>query len=540
MGGAVHLVSSPSVLITNSEFSNNSVTKSTGLGAGVCFVKENDGTSPLATVEKSVFTNNSGSSLGGGMYSFFYSLLVRQCRFVGNSSGRGGGIFYDGRLPGSDKIERCYFFDNSTTENGGAVGTFARSLEIENSVFGSNSTLTSGGAVNLHSGLENGSYYNASFSSIFRNSTFYNNRATSYGGAISNIGGHPVYIYNSIFWGNQGATFYQDGKSRNSDDIASFNSSIGAPTITMRYTDMESFGGTDTPAHVSQVGCFSADPDLVDPDGPDNINGTSDDNLSIALSSPCIDRADGNYAPPQDIEFRPRTDYGPTPNQGTGSPNYGDIGAYEGPSTGSPPVEPPPDRDGVSIVGPILKPLLLTPKGLPLPFSQGFEGTWPPAGWTVIDHAGTGLTWERSDTVVSTGLNNLCQFGSGYAAAADSDKIDTLNVGMDTSLVSPPIQLSGSTAYLGYASHFQDYAGYGEIWLQISFNNGESWTTLRYQSFDDPPGGGRFVGGTWEVENLTPYKGKTVLLRWRYNDNGLSAWYWHIDKVKVSETVPAP
>jgi hypothetical protein len=150
------------------------------------------------------------------------------------------------------------------------------------------------------------------------------------------------------------------------------------------------------------------------------------------------------------------------------------------------------------------------------------------------------LTWERSDTVDSTGLNNLCQFGSGYAAVADSDELDNSAVGMDTSLVSPSIKLSGSTVYLGYASHFQDYIGAGEIWLDISTNNGATWTNLRYQSSDDPPGGGRFVGGTWEVENLTAYRGKTVLLRWRYSDNAVWAWYWHIDNVKVSETVPIP
>jgi Chlamydia polymorphic membrane protein (Chlamydia_PMP) repeat len=357
MGGAVHLVSCPSVLITNSEFTNNTVSKPTGMGGGVCILKSNDGTNPLATVEKSVFKNNSGGSLGGGLYSYYYSMLVRQCTFIGNTTGNGGGVFSDGKLPGADKIERCYFFDNSATDRGGAVATYARSIETENSVFGSNTTPAGGGAVSLHSGLGNGSYYNNAFSSIFRNCTFYNNQATSYGGGISNIGGHPMYIYNSIFWGNQGKPLYQDGATRNSDDIASHDSSIGAPTITMRYTDMESFGGADTPAHVSQVGCFSADPVLVDPDGPDNITGTSDDNLSIRYTSPCIDRADGNSAAAKDIEFRPRTDYGPTPNQGTGTPDYGDIGAYEGPSAGS----PEPEVDGVSIVGPILKPLLLSP-----------------------------------------------------------------------------------------------------------------------------------------------------------------------------------
>jgi len=198
-------------------------------------------------------------------------------------------------------------------------------------------------------------------------------------------------------------------------------------------------------------------------------------------------------------------------------------------------VPPPTPGSGASIIGTIFKPLLLNNS---LPFNEDFEGAWPPAGWTIVDSAGTGLNWTRSDMA---GTSNWCQFGSGFAAVADSDKLDPLPaIGMHTSLVSPPVNLTGPNAYLGYASNFQDNGGNGQIWLEISKDNGISWTLLRYQSTDDPPFVGDSVGGTWEVEDLSSYVGSKVLLRWTYSDDVDWAWYWHIDTIKVMNTSPTP
>ena len=65
------------------------------------------------------------------------------------------------------------------------------------------------------------------------------------------------------------------------------------------------------------AGNFSADPQFVDPEGPDNILGTLDDGFTLRNTSPCIDAADGpqlaadfadldldaNLAEPQPLDF---------------------------------------------------------------------------------------------------------------------------------------------------------------------------------------------------------------------------------------------
>ena len=52
-------------------------------------------------------------------------------------------------------------------------------------------------------------------------------------------------------------------------------------------------------------------------------------------------------------------------------------------------------------------------------FQEGFEGTFPPTGWTVTDNLGYTNQWQRSDYWSFYGGNNNT-YGSGYAAAADS------------------------------------------------------------------------------------------------------------------------
>ena len=249
----------------------------------------------------------------------------------------------DYKLTNADKIERCLFADNSSTVRGGAICSFARSVEVENSVFTGNTAYLRGGAVGMHSGVTDSAYYNPNYTGIFRNNVFYSNQAETLGGGIDNIGDHRMYIYNSIFWANEAPDiFWEDGAQRSSDDIAN----PGLSTMDMYYTDMESWGQPDAPVAVNAAGNFSEDPLFVDPDGSDNILGTADDNLSITYSSPCIDRADGDNAATTDFEFRVREDYPSVPNQGAGNPDYGDIGAFEGPSSGNPlpppPTPPPP------------------------------------------------------------------------------------------------------------------------------------------------------------------------------------------------------
>jgi uncharacterized repeat protein (TIGR01451 family) len=158
---------------------------------------------------------------------------------------------------------------------------------------------------------------------------------------------------------------------------------------------------------------------------------------------------------------------------------------------------------------------------------EDFEGAFPPAGWQVLDNAGTGMVWDRNDAF---GEPNQCAFGSGYSAAAHAEGS---GLAWDTELWSPPITLPpGSSAVLKYASNFQDYAGNGDIYLDVSTDGGMSWTNLRSQTADDP------AGGTLEFEDLSTFAGETLVMRWVYTATDAAAWYWHIDDVQVVSCIP--
>ncbi|HHJ07222.1 MAG TPA: hypothetical protein ENK24_06955, partial [Anaerolineae bacterium] len=155
--------------------------------------------------------------------------------------------------------------------------------------------------------------------------------------------------------------------------------------------------------------------------------------------------------------------------------------------------------------------------------NEGFEGAFPPSGWSVTDLAGSGHVWAQSAV-------NHTQ-GSGNAAAADPDAAGT---GVwDTLLTSPPVNVTAPVS-LTYASNFQDYAGNGDIWLDISADGGGTWTNLRYQTADDPS------GGTIETENLSAYVGSSVIFRWHYSATNATAWYWHIDDVNIPGSCTPP
>lgn len=193
-------------------------------------------------------TDNSAASNGGGVYfrfglSFFYPNLER------NSANNGGGFFTatDALVLTSEGVVA----DNRATSIGGAIFSAGSRLTIDATQFNNNTAGGSAGAIH-HSGdlLEIGNSIfvrneadgpsgNGGALSVFgpatvRNSTFFENSATTLFGAIY-VGGNPeatLDLQNSIIWNNSAAGFPQmrqqgGGTTRNSDIEGSGGSGPG-------------------------------------------------------------------------------------------------------------------------------------------------------------------------------------------------------------------------------------------------------------------------------------------------------------------------
>ncbi len=335
MGGAIELNNTVGAMVSGSIFSGNSVT-SLGEGGGGAISLQWDMVSPepSVTVDNCKFENNSSKLEGGALYSNRVHVLVSESTFIGNSAVNGGAIMLDYQLSQPSIVKRCLFLENHAVvvnhfqAFGGAICTYVRSIVIENSIFAYNSSENNGGAVRLHAGY-GGDYY-AGYSAVVKSSTFYANRANNWGGAIANTNLPTLYLYNSILWENQAVeTFWSGSEHQASIDVANLSDSAARVTaMTIRYTNMESLDWEHWSVSESHPGSFSLDPLFVDPDGIDGLPGTLDDNFQLQASSPCVDRAEGDFVTECDMDCYPREDLS-VANQGIGTPDYADIGALE-------------------------------------------------------------------------------------------------------------------------------------------------------------------------------------------------------------------
>lgn len=242
------------------------------------------------------------SSFGGGIDIYTGQPTIRDCRFTLNSARFGGGVSIVDAAP---SIAQCIFRENIALETGGGVLVWGlREPVIETSLFEKNVARQGGGVFSdspggtfngcifiRNRGVGGGIYtmysqsalisnclFNANATSgvfgaytrdmFVLNSTFVSNWGDEYGyhaglGSYSPIDTHVV---NCIFWNNHGDPYYQ----------------VGANNVT--YTLIEEWTGIPP-----GIGNSGADPMFVDLDGPDDIEGTPDDNLRVLPGSPSID-----------------------------------------------------------------------------------------------------------------------------------------------------------------------------------------------------------------------------------------------------------
>lgn len=351
-------------------------------------------------ISNNIFSGNVASNHGGGMYIIYGSPTVEDCEFTQNEAGyAGGGLFTDDGC--NITLRGCTLIENIATSYGGALYNETNTSIIENCEFVNNRASDQGGAIyngSSHPDISDtlfwynvsvgngGGVYNYRSHPIFTNCKFIANKTEAgHGGAVLNrVDSNPKF-YNCIFSFNQsdignGGAIYNDAYLNYPDPelyncSLSWNTALGNgggiysdhgsndTTITncILWNNVDTSGSQQdlsaqiygSTYHVSYScilgydtllgeGNINTDPMFVDPDGPDWMYGTLDDNLRLAAGSPCIDAGDSTAVPVDittDLDGNPRF-YDDPFTVDTGVPGDPcvcvDMGAYEFTGEGGP------------------------------------------------------------------------------------------------------------------------------------------------------------------------------------------------------------
>lgn len=278
-GGAIRGSSVGVLTLLNCAFVDNHATES----GGAVYI-----TGCQAVFSNCTFRDNKATYNGGAIMADLRSnLLLEDCTVLGNEAGWGGGGL---NARGADSIfRRCTFSGNHAAMRGGATSC-SGTVWMSNSVFSGNSAHNEGGAM-----------FAGTWATVVH-CTFVRNTSGVLGGAwMSNKTKWAVDVYGSIFWGNRD----QAGEEASAQ--------IYHTRLEAVYSCIQNWPVIPT--------VISEDPQFVDPNGPDGLAGTEDDDLSLRPGSPCIDTGFLSSAPwPFDLDRgrRPRL-------AGTTI----DLGAYE-------------------------------------------------------------------------------------------------------------------------------------------------------------------------------------------------------------------
>ncbi|MGR6319832.1 S8 family serine peptidase [Micromonospora soli] len=156
---------------------------------------------------------------------------------------------------------------------------------------------------------------------------------------------------------------------------------------------------------------------------------------------------------------------------------------------------------------------------------ETFDGGTVPAGWSVVDHLGTGQVWEFTDT----GNRGNLTGGTGRFAVIDSDNYGS-GGRQDTSLVSPVVDLTDVAAPVIRFNQDYNWLGSDRADVDLSLDGGTTWTNVLRQAAD--------VRGPRVTEVPIPQAaGKAeARVRFHYYDAQWE-WWWQVDNVLIGSQV---
>jgi len=245
------------------------------------------------------FVDNHGSNGGGvaALYAYSAPTLV-DCAFVGNTAGNGGAVALGAAEP---VLERCTFLGNSANTGGALTNGADAETLIRNCSFLGNTALSAAGA--------GGALDTLGFADL-RGCFFSGNHAVGNGGAMRVYGGtgltnllsctlvgnsseaeaggiydlhvdHALYIRDCILWNNS-----DSGPLDESAQIRAYSWF----NVQVNYSIVQGWSSTFTGSNNS-----GANPQLADPDGPDDVRGTADDRPHLSAASPGINAGEPTF-----------------------------------------------------------------------------------------------------------------------------------------------------------------------------------------------------------------------------------------------------
>lgn len=157
---------------------------------------------------------------------------------------------------------------------------------------------------------------------------------------------------------------------------------------------------------------------------------------------------------------------------------------------------------------------------------EDFEGVFPPAGWAVTDHAGTGEPGSVWNTDNPGGLSNPTG-GSGPFAIVD-DYLAGDGAAVETDMQLPPIDIPACyDTYLVFKTEYNNNSPSETAAVDISLDGGVTWDNLLTWN-------NRVLGPHTERVPLGGYAGATgAILRFYYNDGGTWGLWWAVDDVQI-------